>query len=980
MKIICKMVLAQVWHHPARMILTLLAIVAAACVVIWVVSGYDALVGQFGSFASDYLGRYDLIVLPDVKGVSAVPRLSADLIESLSGDPEVAELNPVMQTRARITNPNLPPEEQVPFGPGNATGSPTRTAQSPTGGVRGGGPRPGMMFGRMPALVGTKATLPPYKMVKGDWIDPTSSDRMEGVLSANSANTLKVNIGDQLSVKTQSGEFQVKIIGIINQSTQMPSLGARGSGPAPMRGPAMAALYVPMTLAEKISGTTGQVSFINVVLKEGADAEKFTKKWSQRLAEASPPALLADLKDVKTGMEEGFSAQNARNQAYSATGLSLMASLFIIFTTLSMGVNERIRQLAMMRAVAMTRAQVACIIVTESLVLAFLGWVGGLAAGWGLLKLMTHIKPELFINGASLGIWCVALSGICAFGGALAASILPAWRATHVSPLVAMSPQSLRRVSHWPFWTVFVGLILIAVNPLLVFIVPMSDGSRYGICAALGCTSMALGFVLLAPLAIVATEKIFGPIIAALMCVEHRLLRAQLSSNLWRTLGTTVALTIGLGLFVAMQTWGYTMLGSFVPGDWVPDVLVSFQSGGLPDEEIETVRHIKGVLADQCLPLAVEQPRLAEDITKSEEHASVTRQDNIILIGLDPQAGFGGQNPLLNLHFTQGNREETIAKLKHSRYCIVPDHFAWAAGLRLGDSFKLLPPESPNKPVEYKIAGVVSLPGWHWMTKFSGLRKRSGRSAAMIFASFDDVRKDFQLKKINFFWMNLEKNPAAKNIIEYSTASNGSFYAIEKHPALDSIGTALQSIADKYLGEQQPVNDQGRWGFGAQMFGSSARITTANEIRGRITNRADAMIWGLSQLPLITLLVTSIGVINAVMASIRARRWEMGVMRAMGITRFALFRLIIAEAVLIGLVACLLSLAFGVMAGWCGTGLSRYVSFFGGMATPLIIPWTKLSLGFAITLALCLAAALWPALTTGRSEPLKLLQAGRATM
>ena len=68
----------------------------------------------------------------------------------------------------------------------------------------------------------------------------------------------------------------------------------------------------------------------------------------------------------------------------------LLASLFIIFTTLSMGVNERIRQLAMMRAVAMTRAQVAGLIIAESLVLALIGWAGGLAAGWGLLKIMTR--------------------------------------------------------------------------------------------------------------------------------------------------------------------------------------------------------------------------------------------------------------------------------------------------------------------------------------------------------------------------------------------------------------------------------------------------------------------------------------------------------------------------------------------------------------------------------------------------------------
>jgi putative ABC transport system permease protein len=90
--------------------------------------------------------------------------------------------------------------------------------------------------------------------------------------------------------------------------------------------------------------------------------------------------------------------------------------------------------------------------------------------------------------------------------------------------------------------------------------------------------------------------------------------------------------------------------------------------------------------------------------------------------------------------------------------------------------------------------------------------------------------------------------------------------------------------------------------------------------------------------------------------------------------------MILAEGLLIGLTTCLLSLGFGVMAGWCGTGISQYVSFFGGMATPLAIPWAKLALGFGATLALCLVAALWPAIWTGRTEPLRLLQEGRASM
>ena len=140
------------------------------------------------------------------------------------------------------------------------------------------------------------------------------------------------------------------------------------------------------------------------------------------------------------------------------------------------------------------------------------------------------------------------------------------------------------------------------------------------------------------------------------------------------------------------------------------------------------------------------------------------------------------------------------------------------------------------------------------------------------------------------------------------------------------------------------------------------------------------MIWASCYLPLITLLVTSLGVVNTVMASVRARRWEFGVLRSQGVTRSGLFRMILAEGLLIGLITCLLSLGFGVFSGWCGTGISPYVSFLGGLAPPLVLPWPQLAFGFSVTLALCLAAALWPAVSTGRAEPLRLLQEGRAAL
>ncbi|NLE37331.1 MAG: ABC transporter permease, partial [Pirellulaceae bacterium] len=409
--------------------------------------------------------------------------------------------------------------------------------------------------------------------------------------------------------------------------------------------------------------------------------------------------------------------------------------------------------------------------------------------------------------------------------------------------------------------------------------------------------------------------------------------------------------------FVAIQTWGYSMLEPFVPGDWSPDALVCITEGGLPDEAVAEVARLDGIRPSRCLPVAVEQPKLAEDITGSSERQSVARQDTVVMMGVEPEAALAGSDPVLNLGFVEGSRDEAIEAMRTRRGCIVPDHFARTAGLAIGDSFRVLSPEAPDTPVEYTVAGVVTLPGWHWMSKFSGVRRRDARAAATIFASRDDVRRDFGLEKTNFIWFDLDEGAD-----------------------LDQVGEAIAPIAERFPGEKQPVNQQGKWDFAARMYGRMVRITTPEMATERIDSRADSMIWSMCHLPLITLLVTSLGVVNAVLASVRARRWEMGVLRAVGVTRFGLARMVLAESILIGLVACVLSLGFGLTAGWCGMGVSQYVSFFGGLAPSLVVPWKSLAIGVGATVSLCLLAGLWPAISTGRAETLRLLQVGRSAM
>lgn len=1032
MRIACKLALAYAIRHPLRMFLTSLAMVASACIVVWVVSGYDALSSQFGDQAAEYLGRYDFFVVPeDPKDAS----VDESLVEPLRQDPAVAEVTPVIQVSVQLMNPNAGgeggPGGGMQGGPGANNSPRPSTAEGP--GVRArrdssvppGGPQagpgapgsrgrrggpPGLrFFGLAPTLVGTDAENPPYPVVQGTWIDTAHPDQRGAVIGKTTAEQMNLKVGDDALLIYGTKEYRLKIAGLIEEGPSQMGMGRRMRPPgstAPRTGieagPASSAVYVPLALAKHFTRGKGKVNLINIQLKPEAKSQvaQFRKTWEGRIAQTRPLASLLGVDDIKTGIEEGMMARRTKQEAWAATGLSLLAALFIIFTTLSMGVTERVRQFAVMRAVGLSRGQVAMVIAVEGILLALIGWGGGLLAGWGLLAVVTRWQSDLFRSGASLGTWCVLLTGLSAFGGALAASILPAWRAMSVEPLEAMSPRRSTRPSlAWTASLGIAGLALIAINPILLYVASasMSSDMLYAIYMAVGCTTMAIGFLLLTPVTILIVEGVIGPLVARLLGLDPRLLRSQLGSNLWRTLGTTAALTVGLGLFVAMQIWGYSMLEPFKPGDWNPDMLVALQRGGLPDAEVAAVQAIEGLRPGQCIPLAVEQPKLASDITGSETQSSVIRQNNVIMIGLDPQVAFGSSDPLVKTRFVEGSAADAIAKLKQGRNCIVPDHFLRAANLKLGDQFAMVVPEAPSKRVEYTIVGAVSLPGWHWMTKFSGLRRREGRSAGIVFADFGAVRRDFELRQINFFWMNVDQDFGKKHLEEVvrkaeeekkaappRTAARGMLVVDTvidaKRAAVVKIGEALRAIADRNLGEEQPVNMQGRWAMGATMFGESVRVTTPDQIYSFIMARASGMIWASCYLPLITLVVTSLGVVNTVMASVRARRWEFGVLRSQGITRSGLFRMILAEGLLIGLITCLLSLGFGVFSGWCGTGISQYVSFFGGLAPPLVIPWAQLSIGFGMAMGLCLLAALWPAASTGLAEPLKLLQEGRAAM
>lgn len=927
MNVVFRLALRYFVQRPARLLLTSLATAAAAAMVVWVVSGYDALLESFDEYAELSLGRYPFSVAPIGHFSQTVPGATpshaekfvpGDLIDALRADARVAGADPMW-------TPQLDVFPYVPQGAEQA--APHHLPH-----VR---------------VLATDAARPPYPLLRGRWIDADAEQELEAVVSLEGAEGYRVDVGDEVLVGTEVSTRRVRIVGVMD-APRVTGWSAKVAKQQ-MLTPGVGGLVVSMATGETLSGQPPRFHFVGVSLKDGVDVNRFRFGWSPRLSRTSTPCQFQEAHDIEEALDESASAQNVAEQAHMATFVSMLAALFIIFSTLNMGVTERARQLAVLRAVAFTRLQVGGLIAIEGLLFGTIGFVVGTAAGAGLMWIALSSVPDLIDEGALLGPRSIGLAAASAFGGALLASLVPAYRAMRMRPLDAMTPASQQTTEQPGLrrWLWVPGLLLIGVYPFLSHGVVHGDSAPVGVLMVIGLSCLAGGTVLLAPSVVLVVDRLLSQPVATLLGLPPRLLSTQLGADLGRTTGTALALTVGLGLYVAIHVWGHSLLGGFLPGTWAPDATVGFAPGGISLEQAARVGELRGVTRSE--PFVVEQPRLLHDLTRSADRATVTRQDNVIMLGIDPEAALAGPDPLLALELGGTDRAGLIERLNKERACVVPDHFLREAQLQVGDSFEVVPPEDPSHPVTYTIAAAVPLPGWHWQSKPTGFRTRTHRAAALVFASYENVSRDFRFNKASHVWFDFD---AERTDAEQLTSELQGLYA-------DVTG---REVALEEAFHEAPF----------------IRFFTADTIRGMVTEYARLWLWAMSRMPLVMLLVTMIGVLNALLASVRARRWSMGILRAVGHSRATLVRLVIAEGLLIGACACVLGLSFGVLAGFCGGGMSRYVSFFGGMSQQLIIPWVDLLPGIVATLLLTALAAAWPARRVGRAEPLRLLQAGRS--
>jgi putative ABC transport system permease protein len=885
--VIKKLAFSNLLVHRSRSLLTIAAIALSVSLVVSVTSGYASIEAMAYRFAGRYMGSADAVITR--RGISS-NLFAESIVDDIRKDPDVKRIT------GRLEVDNVTTDEKG------------ETHKQHLIGIR----RP---------IDNRIENLDPKV---GRWFE--TPDGNVAVIDQVAAELSKTNVGGIFKLGGAHSSIDLKVTGIV----QKPQVLAAH----------IQSIYMPLeTLQAFVNpGKAPMVNRAMVDLKPNASQGDFVARWTPRLKGIDPALTLRLGRDVRQVIDNNL--QVVHLMSYLGGSVSMLAATFIIFSALSMGVTERSRTLAMMRAIGAQRGQVAMVVVLEGLVLSGVGVLVGTPMGWLWLYLIQLKFGHLLPTGFSISWGGVAFAGIGSLLAALLASLLPAWWATRVRPLEAMAPSATPPSTRTPFIAAFFGLLLIGVDPLILFVhweelihgpgaavLPMQRQVILFGHFVLGLPSLMLGFFLLSPIFVVALERIAGPLVAVVMRMRFALLRQQLSGGVWRAAGTCAALMVGLSILIAMETQGHSMLASWELPDKFPDVFIVSWGTGLNDKETEQLAHMKGIKPGDLLPIAVAAPESPfgnkSGLTALGMAAIIP--DATMFLGVDPDKGMR----MMQLKFIEGNAVDAARLLNLGQHVIVTDEFRQLRHLGLGDQVSL---STDHGDVPFTIAGVVSSPGMDVINaKFDMGQQFDQRTAGSIFGSIADAKKYFGTDVIHLFAANLDAGA-------------------DKDQVLKDV--------QKQLGQRD------------------MQAGDVRQIKESMESTFSELLLVVAVIPLAAMLVASLGVTNTIMASIRTRRWQLGVLRSIGLTQSQLIRLVFSEALLVGVVASGLGLAAGAV---LATDARQVGLVLTGNHAPMLVPWDYVALGVGLVMSVSVLAGAWPAISVARAEPLFLLQGGRST-
>ncbi|MYH00667.1 MAG: FtsX-like permease family protein [Acidimicrobiaceae bacterium] len=581
----------------------------------------------------------------------------------------------------------------------------------------------------------------------------------------------------------------------------------------------------------------------------------------------------------------------------------LFVSTFIISNTFNIVLGQRVRELSLLRALGATPRQVRRSVLIESLVIGMAASAAGIGLGMlgalGLGALFDAFGASLPDGPLPLRPRTVAWAFAVGVGFTVIASLVPAVKASRVSPVAGLQESTGDDGGHLRLWRPIVGAALAVTGLVLVgrgLFADFDSTTAQLVSLGAGAAVVFVAVAVLSPLIAGSVVSALARPLPRVLRTPGRLARDNAARSPRRTAATAVALTIGLAL-VAMV---------LVVGQSLKDTFSDSLSSALKADYIVSAETFSGV-----------PKTLAEDLRAAGAGTVVGLDEDVVQI-FSPVApdrilqtemtvtDLATVGEVANLGITEGS----LSAIDPASELLVNVDAADEWGLSVGD------------PVELRLVNGEAL-------------------AMTVGAVFTETQPPFWDD-----WLidrSLYEQAVAADAFEQWVAVKGANGEPE----------VTQARLEQVLSAYPQANLEDR-----QQFQENAE------------SNLNTVLALVNVFLLFALVVALVGIVNTLTLSVFERTHEIGLLRAVGMTRRQLRRVIRWEAATIALYGAIIGVALGL-----AFGVALAVAIPNEIIDRVSVPaWQMVGL-VVVAVVFGLLAAVFPSYRAGRMNVLEAIAA-----
>lgn len=619
--------------------------------------------------------------------------------------------------------------------------------------------------------------------------------------------------------------------------------------------------------------------------------------------ELPAPLSLEPAELVRAGFDKRVRASRIGLSIGSA--MAFLCAAFIIVTGLTTAVTEQRRELALLRSIGASRPQVFMSRIGVGALLGAAGAFVGIPLGIGLAGTLVAWYGEYLQAGLVLHREGILLAGIGSIGSGLIGALYPAIAASRVPPLVSLAirAQPVRLRS-----IVICGIVAVLLVAIQVSTIAIEDvEARFWRYMLLGLPCLfGAAFLFAVPLHRTLTA-IVHPVLALALRLPRRLLADMGSTTPFRH-GLTAG-TLMLGVAILVDAWAS---GVAIQRDWLNEIRFAdgfaFSAAGLDEEQREAI---------------TELPFVESTCTIGRMPLTIVGQQVFGISDLSPNSAIGIMfDPVeffrVNaVDWILGDPEVGIPKLQRGEGILVAERFLTAKGMGAGDMLTL---GVGRHERTFEIVGVVSAAGLDIATTMFGISSQYTEfSISCVFIDRTVARDVFGSEEVHILQVELS----------------------------DSI---TDEEAETAIAEAAP----------GVVFRSGRGIVES------IREIAETSLAVQSTIALAALILASLAAANVIAAGIHARRFEYGVLRAIGGRRSIIVRLVLGEAATLALTGAVLGTILGFHLARID---SSFMNELAGLPVGIAVPIGPIAVGWCVQFVITMLAALPPAIAFVRKAP-----------